>query len=123
MRKQQSKTYQDLLVAINLSKSEKGFRRLLAAEQRAAGALAETRNLQGLQASLGCPEGNAKGRRKLSAAQRKRLAEAERSQRLAQQSFEDSVCRLVRWIDEPFPASLAETLIREHIRQCEAENL
>lgn len=78
-----SRTYEDLLVAINGSASEKGFRRLLVAEERASRALAN------------------------------------RGDKLAKQSFEDSVTRLVRWVDEPFPASLAAKVIWNRVRERE----
>ena len=74
------KTYNDLLVAINNSKSEKGFRRLLAAEELASQVLA--------------------GKGGTS----------------AQEAYHDSVARLVRWIDQPVSATLAERLITERVR-------
>lgn len=77
------RTYEDLLVAINSSTSNKGFRRLLSAEERASRALAH--------------EGD----------------------ELAKQSYKDSVTRLVRWVDEPFPANLAAKVIWNRVRERE----
>ena len=81
MRKTQLKTYQDLLVAVNTSKSKRSMDRLLQAERIARKTLTN--------------EHDAK----------------------LNQSLKNTVARLVRWLDEPFPAQLAEALVVSHVRE------
>ena len=81
MRKIQQKTYQDLLVAVNTSRSTGSMQRLLQSERLARKSLTNRNDPQ------------------------------------LNQSLKNAVARLVRWLDVPFPAQLAESLIVSHVRE------
>lgn len=77
----QLKTYQDLLVAVNTSKSKRSAERLLQAERIARKTLTNKHDEE------------------------------------LSQSLHNTTARLVRWLDEPFSAQLAEALIISHVRE------
>ena len=81
MHKTQLRTYEDLLVAVNTSKSTGSMDRLLQAEGIARKTLTNKHDAK------------------------------------LNKSLKNTVARLARWLDEPFPAQLAQRLIVAHVRE------